>query len=136
MQSEQHALRESFPATPETVPTARHLLIKFTRACCPHAVDLIDAVGLTVTEAVANVVRHAYPDTTGTVELTATIEHESLLITISDHGVGMATATTNPGQRLGLPIMRHMAQATFTDPGTGGVHVTLRFPCTPPRYEP
>lgn len=133
MQSEQHALRKSFSATPQSVPIARHLLIGFTQRCCPDAPDIIDAVALTVTEAVANVVRHAYPDTTGTVEITATIDDESLLITISDHGVGMATTTSNPGQGLGLPIMRRMAKATLKSLPAGGVHVTLCFSCTPCR---
>ncbi len=130
MQSEQRALRETLAATPHAVPKARHLLIEFARRYCPEAPDIVEAVGLTVTEAVANVVRHAYPDHAGIVELSATVEDESLVVTISDHGVGVATTSPTPA-RFGLPIMRRMAQATFSKLQSGGVQAVLRFPCPP-----
>ena len=58
----QCTLRECFDATPEAVPQARHLLTRVVSRDCPNASEIHDAVALTVSEAVGNVVRHAYPD--------------------------------------------------------------------------
>jgi serine/threonine-protein kinase RsbW len=129
MQQEQRTLRETFEATPRAVPEARHLLVAFAQRYCPGAPQIIDAVALAVSEAVANVVRHAYPEDTGKVELCAAADEQSLRITITDHGVGRATASRNPGEGLGLTIMREMAEAQIHDLPSG-VQVALRFPCT------
>ena len=129
MRQQHRTLHETLEATPKAVREARQLLVDFTRRCCPHSQQTVDGVALTVSEAVGNVVRHAYLDQTGTVEICASIEQESLIITISDHGVGRATPSLNPGQGLGLTLMQRIADAQIDDLPNGGVHIALRFPC-------
>lgn len=132
MQPKQQTLHETFQATPQAVPEARHRLVQFARCCRPDPPEeLVDAVALAVSEAVGNVVRHAYPAHAGTVELCATSDDQALLITITDHGVGLDTPTSDPGQGLGLRIMQSMADADVRPLAAGGVQVSLRFSTGP-----
>jgi len=116
MRQQHRTLHETLEATPKAVREARQLLVDFTRRCCPHSQQTVDGVALTVSEAVGNVVRHAYLDQTGTVEICASIEQESLIITISDHGVGRATPSPNRGQGLGLTLATYRRRPSTRPP--------------------
>ena len=93
------------------------------------APEVVEAVALAVSEAVGNVVRHAYPDNAGTFQISAAADEEWLHVAITDQGGGRAEPSLNPGQGLGLAIMREMADARIHDLERW-VQVALRFPCT------
>ena len=86
-----------------------------------------DDVALALTEACTNVIRHAYPDQEGDMSITCRIDDGHLALQVSDHGAGIHPPSPNPGLRLGLPIMHHLADATISSNGRG-THISLRFP--------
>jgi anti-sigma regulatory factor (Ser/Thr protein kinase) len=89
------------------------------------------AVSLAVTEAVTNVVVHAYADAElpGEVEVTALLVAGELWVIVNDHGGGMRIGTGGPGGLgLGLPIIVSLADgADLSTPAEGGVEVRMRF---------
>jgi anti-sigma regulatory factor (Ser/Thr protein kinase) len=54
---------------------------------CDHSEATRQAVALAVTEACANVVRHAYPETPGDLTLTGWVENDELTVVIADRGM-------------------------------------------------
>jgi anti-sigma regulatory factor (Ser/Thr protein kinase) len=125
-----NSLRQSLCATPDAVPLARRMVCDFVAENCPDAPQIADPVALTVSEAVGNAVRHAYPDgMTGPVELQADLEAPDLVITILDEGVGMGGQSSDPGLGLGMTIMRSMARLRIEPRPQGGTLAVLRFRC-------
>jgi anti-sigma regulatory factor (Ser/Thr protein kinase) len=85
------------------------------------------AIELAVSEAVANVVVHAYPGGTGDVTVFADVENRELELVVTDDGEGFRTEPA-PGLGLGLGLMRQSATAfEVRDRPLGGVEVWLRF---------
>jgi serine/threonine-protein kinase RsbW len=112
------------PARVESVPRARHALIEFGAR---HGVDL-RALGLAVTEAVTNVIRHAYADRTdGQIEIEAERDDGNLVVRVSDKGEGMRALVQSPTLRLGLTLIAAVANRTEITTGAGGVTVTMSF---------
>ncbi len=64
------SLRESHVATPEAVGAIRHAVAEFASATGISG-ERLDGLRLAVSEAVTNVVRHAYPTGPGQVHVTA-----------------------------------------------------------------
>lgn len=90
---------------------------------------LVDDVALAVTEAAANVVRHAYPDRDdGMIFVAADCEDGTLEVVISDDGAGFGGAEPAEGLGAGLRLIAASA-ASFgiaaRDPS--GVEVWMRF---------
>lgn len=122
-----HAL---FDAVPDSVPEAR---LRVRTWCEAERVgDRIRAdLLLAVTEAAANVVRHAYPGgRPGTFSLAARRKGGDIIVEIRDTGVGMGGAAPSPGGGLGLEIIRRLfpgATLTRENPGT---RITIRAPAS------
>ena len=100
---------------------------------CMHvgvAEDRIHNVLLCVTEAVTNVVLHAYgpPDThEGTVEIDAHVD-EYLCIHVRDTGAGLRPRPDSEGLGLGLPIISQLAQSLeLRTHDRGGTEVVMKF---------
>src|SRR4051795_8730084 len=81
-------LELSGEAIPSLIPTFRHRASDFATAN-GAAAEVVEAVALAVTEAVTNVVKHAYePGATGRgIWLTGSVADDLLEITISDRGL-------------------------------------------------
>jgi anti-sigma regulatory factor (Ser/Thr protein kinase) len=88
-----------------------------------------DAVALAVTEAVTNVVRHAYPGSEGTVTLSAEASEDELVVVVTDAGVGSRghTMPTNPGIGIGLTLIRELSASVRVEPTNTGTTITMRF---------
>jgi serine/threonine-protein kinase RsbW len=123
-------LRWHGAATPEAVGTVRRLTIGLA-ARLGAAAELRDRLGLAVTEAMSNVVVHAYRDAAapGAVHVVAEHDPERLRIVIRDHGLGLVPRADSPGLGLGLGLMAQAADAlqVLTAPAGGGVEVRLEF---------
>ena len=118
------ALHELFPAIVESVGAARHAVRRF-------AADLevdIDGIALAVSEAVANVVAHAYADgTCQTVELSIETSPFELTVVVRDRGRGLADGGSCGGAGFGLPIIYRLAQHVELTDTSDGVELTMGF---------
>lgn len=96
--------------------------------------QLLDDVLLCVSEAVSNVVFHAYRDADldGSIDIEASVDRD-LRICVRDHGSGFAMHPGSPGSGLGLPIMSRLTRTfhirTMTE--RGGTEVIMRFALPP-----
>lgn len=123
------------PAKPEYLLLARLAATGVGRSAGASEETVAD-LKLAITEAVANVVRHAYPDGTPgrvTVELLAT--REKLEIAVSDTGRGVRDADLSPPDEgpgeggMGLSIIRAVADEVELTAGPDGEGTRLRFAC-------
>jgi two-component sensor histidine kinase len=86
-------------------------------------------VGLAVTEATTNVVRHAYPEQDGDIHLYARVDGDCLVVAVSDDGVGFTYPTANPSSGFGLQLMGELADTEIRSQA-GHTRVEMRFPIT------
>ena len=123
------SLRWAGTAEPETVGHLRRLLSD--RATALGADDALRGrIALAVSEAVSNVVVHAYRESAepGPVEAALAFRDGTVTISVRDHGIGFLPRTDSPGLGLGLPLMASTADVMdITAPADGGVEVRLAF---------
>ncbi len=119
-------------ALADNVPLVRHALRGLLEGT-GSSDERVSDIALAVTEACANAVLHAYPDTPGTVEVAAALSTGSLLtVTVRDHGSGMAPRVDSPGLGVGLPVMAAIADALEIDtPADAGTLVRMTFDLRP-----
>jgi anti-sigma regulatory factor (Ser/Thr protein kinase) len=118
---------ESFPAAVESVARARSAIAEFAAAVGIEG-EQLDAVRLTVSEAVTNVVVHGYPDGDGTFHLAAAASVDQVRVLVVDDGRGLRSGSEHPGLGLGLPLMARLSDGFAVEPSaSGGVEVRLRF---------
>jgi stage II sporulation protein AB (anti-sigma F factor) len=122
------------PAEPGSVARARVAMADLAQRAGLPVRDVED-VRLAVTEAAANVVRHAYGSgERGELEVRGRFGEDGLEVVIVDHGRGIAAAAQagtqdGLGIGMGLPLMRTLAGEVRVEPTPGGgCTVTLRFP--------
>ena len=115
------------PAVPASAAVARHRTRAFA-AGHGAAGELLGAIALAVTEAVSNVVRHAYPEPgQGDVQVLVDIEDGDLEVVVLDEGCGFTTRPVR-GLGVGLNMMRAVSDAfEVRDRPVGGVEVWMRF---------
>jgi stage II sporulation protein AB (anti-sigma F factor) len=125
-------LARRFPARPDQVRLARREVEAYARD--QGAVDP-GAIALAVSEAVTNVVIHAYVDVPpGDVEVFAERHPgDGLEVQVCDEGRGMKPRNDSPGLGVGLPLVAKLAQRfrVETRP-TGGTAVSMFFPVRDP----
>jgi serine/threonine-protein kinase RsbW len=115
-------------AETDNVPLVRHALRGLLEASGVTE-ERISDITLAVTEACANAVLHAYPDTNGQFEAFADLSPAGeLVVTVRDHGSGMAPRVDSPGLGVGLPVMAAIADALEIDtPEGSGTVVRMTF---------
>lgn len=125
MQSLASRLELELPAVPDSVPTARHAAARLANEVGADELD----VKIAVSEAVGNVVVHAYRNgDTGSVEVHGTVEDGKLLIAIADQGVGMSPHPDSPGLGFGLPLIGQVVEDLHVEAGPDGTRVSMVFP--------
>ena len=123
------ALHLELPAEPASAAQARAAVREF--AATHGAVDQTVAdIALAVSEAVTNVVHHAYRDhrPPGEVVLEADRDGGQIAVVVTDSGDGMTARVDSPGLGLGLPMIASLADVLEVRmrPG-GGTEVHMRF---------
>jgi anti-sigma regulatory factor (Ser/Thr protein kinase) len=117
-------MHQSLPATTASVAAARRAIRGFIANL---EVD-VDGITLAVSEAVANVVTHAYPDgDDGVVELTGRANPFDVVVEVRDHGCGLAEGDGSPGAGFGLPIIHRLAHQVDLRDTDDGVALTMAF---------
>jgi len=92
--------------------------------------DDLDRIRLAVTEACANVVRHAYPDDPGVLDVGVCLGRRTVVIDVCDAGVGTceSRAQALPGEDgLGLPLIGMLADRVEITPHEPGTSVRMIF---------
>ena len=117
----------TLPARPENISLVRHVLGAIG-TCLSFDAELLEDMRLAVTEACTNVVRHAYEDSHGTIELFITPEEHGLRVVVSDRGRGIGPSPDTRGPGLGLPLIAAIVDSLQIDqvPGAGS-RVTMSF---------
>jgi anti-sigma regulatory factor (Ser/Thr protein kinase) len=118
------------PATPDHVAGLRRNVARFAQTQGFDDLRAAD-VALAVSEALTNVVLHAYRDfgDAGRMTAAAYINGDDMLVVdITDDGVGIVPNPESPGLGLGLPIMRQVSDVLELGPEAGpGAQVRLSF---------
>jgi anti-sigma regulatory factor (Ser/Thr protein kinase) len=122
------SLARRFRASADQVGQARREATAFARR---RGVVDPDAVALALSEAITNVVLHAYVDAAepGEVELVARdLADDGLMISVCDDGRGMTPRPDSPGLGLGLPLLAALTERfeVQSRPG-GGTRLCLFF---------
>jgi serine/threonine-protein kinase RsbW len=120
-------VRLTVPALPEHVAVVRRTL-ESVAGVLGIGADVIEDVRLAVTEACTNVVRHAYEEGEGTIEVVLKPRTGALEIVISDEGRGMGPSPDTDGPGLGLPLISTLADSVELRPGRrGGSRLAMTF---------
>ena len=121
--------RQAYPAVPASVGLARRALSDFAkRVGASQAV--VDAVTLGVSEAVTNVVVHAYRDSAepGEVEVAAALASGELWVIVADAGSGLRPRRDSPGLGLGLGLIAQVSDGVDLEHRAGGgLELRMRF---------
>lgn len=121
------SLELSGQAVPDLIPAFRHRASDFA-AANGATPKVVDAIALAVSEAVTNVVKHAYePGATDRgIRLSGSVVDELLEIRVSDRGRGFRESAS-PGLGVGLSTIADMSAALDIDQGPAGTELRMRF---------
>ena len=122
------AWEKTLAATPESVRIARDIAAQMAAQVAASDRD-VDSIRLAVSEAVTNVVRHAYPGREGPVQiLIAGVEDGGLAILVADQGCGLRRPSADPGCGFGMKLMAQTADdLEVAERSGGGTEVRLTF---------
>src|SRR5215217_2413828 len=120
-------IRLTLPARRENVAVVRHVLGALAEALdLPPAVT--EDVRLAVTEACTNVVRHAYGDRAGDIDVVVRPRGRALEVIVADNGRGMGPSPDTSGPGLGLPLMAALADSLeIQGSATAGSRLMMSF---------
>ena len=123
------SFHEHYPAVPESAGAVRAALARFARE---HGIveSTIDSIALAASEAVTNVVVHAYVDAgePGRLDVTAVLAADEIWVMVTDAGSGLRPRRDSPGLGLGLAIIARVADGVdLVEPTDGGLEVRMRF---------
>lgn len=117
----------SYPAAGESAARARWAVAEFAAAAGVEG-EQLDGIRLAVSEAVTNVVLHAYAAGEGSVSVSAAIASGGLSVLIMDEGSGLRSDSPSAGLGLGLIVMERFSDGfILAERASGGLEVRLQF---------
>lgn len=121
-------LHDRRPATPQSIAALRRAVIKLAARGGASERQRLD-IALAVSEALTNVVAHAYPghSVPGVVVVQAALEGDALEVAVLDEGVGMPPAAVHPPAGLGLAIIARAADRLKLSDATPGTRLQMTF---------
>lgn len=128
---ETRTLVQSYPAVPNSVPLARQNLVEFALGAGADEHQAED-IKLSVSEALTNVVLHAYPGQAGAIEVRADVAGGELWVLVCDDGGGLRSQNASPGLGVGLALIAQTSDGlTIVNRAAGGTEVRMRFVVDP-----
>jgi two-component sensor histidine kinase len=122
---DERALELTLSAESESVAKARHAAAEFART---HGADP-DDIALAVSEAVSNAVIHAFRGVdTGRIDVRGFPDGDSLVLSVSDDGVGVTPNPDSPGLGLGLALIGSLSAGVELRKEGPGTTLVMRFP--------
>lgn len=117
------------PAHPDAITCVRHVLEGLLDHW-PISRAQLDDVQIATAEACANVVVHAYRDRApGQLEVNAEMVDDQPVITVRDHGNGVAPRPDSTGLGVGLALIAALTTELRIGPSLDGAHeVRMTFP--------
>jgi serine/threonine-protein kinase RsbW/stage II sporulation protein AB (anti-sigma F factor) len=104
----------------DSVPDARHAVVRYLNAATTADPPLGD-IAVVVSEAVTNVVMHAYREEEGgDVRVGVAFSPEEIELTVEDDGDGMVPRPDSPGAGLGLPLIALLSERFDASSMAGG----------------
>ena len=126
-------VHRSYAAVPDSVSHARHD-IALVAAQAGASREVLERITLAASEAVTNVVEHAYPHAGGEVEVFAGLACGDFALLVSDRGAGFRRDHRSEGLGMGLALMCTACDAvTFAARSGGGLEVRMRVAIAAPR---
>jgi serine/threonine-protein kinase RsbW len=120
-------LSESYPAVVESVPAARKAVADIAAAAGATA-DQLDSIRLAVSEALTNVVVHAYAGREGNIHVSAHLASDELWVLVADDGTGLRPRLDSPGLGLGFALIVNSADGLeIANRSSGGTELRMRF---------
>jgi anti-sigma regulatory factor (Ser/Thr protein kinase) len=118
---------QSYPATPDAVPRARRELARLA-AEVGVPPEQVEAVRLAASEAITNVVLHAYDGMTGEVRVDVDVTPSELSVLIADEGSGLQPRCEKGGLGLGLVLIAQACdELDIIKRKGGGTVLRMRF---------
>ena len=118
------SLELELPAVADSVAAGRHAVRDFCDGC---SLDQ-GAIAIAVSEALTNVVVHAYRDHGGgPMRLSATMLAEVLTVVVSDDGEGLTPRSDSPGLGMGMQFIARLATSMEVDSDHRGTRLEMRF---------
>jgi len=120
-------ISECYPAAAASVPQARQALVSLaSRAGASE--EQVEAVRLASSEALTNVVQHAYGGGEGSIHVASAVTDDELWVLIADDGCGLEPRADRPGLGLGLGLIAQVSDELAIVPRAGGgTEVRMRF---------
>jgi anti-sigma regulatory factor (Ser/Thr protein kinase) len=113
------------------VPEARRAITEFAKAAGASD-EQLQAIRLTTSEALTNVVLHAYPAWMGHVHLTVKVAGGELWVLIADSGCGVHAGHDSNRLGLGLALISQLTDGfSIVERSSGGTELRLRFVLDP-----
>jgi serine/threonine-protein kinase RsbW len=120
-------LEHTYPAVPDSVRVARRALTLFA-AQTGASGEQVEAVRLAASEALTNVVKHAYPDGPGSIHITAAVACGELVVEIADDGCGIRPHCPRGGLGFGLTLIASQCdELQIVKRPSGGIQLWLWF---------
>jgi serine/threonine-protein kinase RsbW len=125
-------MRIALPAQPDSLSLARRAIVAHAEKLGIAKAGIAD-LKTAVSEACANVIRHAYEgqEEPGQLEVEFASEADGLSVVVRDHGGGIRPCPSGdmPSLRLGLPIIGALSSSfQLVSVLSQGTEITMRFP--------
>lgn len=124
---ETHKMIHTYEAVASAVPEARRALVAFATAAGATPAEA-DDIRLATSEALTNVVVHAYGDRRGLIHVSAAMAGNELWILVGDDGGGLHAGTSRGGLGVGLALIAELTDGfAIVNRSTGGTELRMRF---------
>lgn len=112
----------------ESVRLARSEVLRWFRDLGRSNESVAASIAVAVSEAVGNVVRHAYAGRqSGRVDIDAQLDGDAILLSVADRGGGMTARSDRDHNGMGLPVIGRVADGVTVVTDGGGTRLSMRF---------